>query len=48
MKRYQNTVGPSMITKSMPHVEFIVKRAHHLARTEEGKEKIQSIIHKYV
>ena len=30
MKRYQNTVGPSMINRSFDHVKFITKRAHHL------------------
>ena len=30
MKRYQNTVGPSMINRSLDHVKSITKRAHHL------------------
>ena len=30
MKRYQNTVGPSMINRSFDHVKFITKRAHYL------------------
>ena len=30
MKRYQNTVGPSMINRSLDHVKFITKRAHYL------------------
>ena len=30
MKRYKNTVGPSMINRSLDHVKFITKRAHHL------------------
>jgi hypothetical protein len=35
MVKYQNTVGPSMITKSLPHIEFIIKKAHRLARVEK-------------
>ena len=30
MKRYQKTVGPSMINRSLDHVKFIIKRLHHL------------------
>ena len=30
MKRYQTTVGPSMINRSLDHVKFITKRAHYL------------------
>ena len=30
MKRYQKTVGPSMINRSLEHVKFITKRIHYL------------------
>ena len=30
MKRYQKTVGPSMINRSIDHVKFIIKKIHHL------------------
>ena len=39
MKRFQNTVGPSMINKSLPHVEFIVKKVDSLTKGE-GKERL--------
>ena len=39
MKRFQNTVGPSMINQSLPHVEFIVKKVDSLTKGE-GKERL--------
>ena len=39
MKQFQNTVGPSMINKSLPHVEFIVKKVDSLTKGE-GKEAL--------
>ena len=39
MKQFQNTVGPSMINKSPPHVEFIVKKVDSLTKGE-GKEAL--------
>ena len=43
MKRFQNTVGPSMINKSLPHVEFIVRKVDSLTRGEE-KERLLRIL----
>ena len=33
--RYANAVGPSMITKSLDHVRFIVRRVHQLLREKK-------------
>ena len=30
MAQYKNTVGPSMINRSFPHVKFIVERMHRV------------------
>ena len=43
MKRFQNTVGPSMINKSLPHVEFIVKKVDSLTRGKE-RERLLRIL----
>ena len=43
MKRFENTVGPSMINKSLPHVEFIVRKVDSLTRGEE-KERLLRIL----
>ncbi len=28
MERYRDVVGPSMINKSLPHIQFIIERIH--------------------
>ena len=43
MERFQNTVGPSMINKSLPHVEFIVKKVDSLTRGTE-RERLLRIV----
>ena len=40
IKRYQNVVGPSMITKSLPHVKFIMERAHKLIRVHRIADRL--------
>ena len=35
MVKYANVVGPSMITKSWPHIQFIVKRIHQKLEVEK-------------
>ena len=35
IRRYANAVGPSMITKSLDHVRFIVRRVHQLLREKK-------------
>jgi len=46
MKQYQNTVGPSMINRSLQHVKFIITRLHKLL-FEEGStgvlKRLQSL-----
>ena len=39
MEQYRNTVGPSMINRSMDHVIFIVKRMHRLLFAEQSVYK---------
>ena len=43
MKRFQNTVGPSMINKSLPHVEFIVKKVDSLTKGEGKKGLLKTL-----
>ena len=43
IKRFQNTVGPSMINKSLPHVEFIVKKVDSLTKGSE-RDKLLRIL----
>jgi len=43
MKQYENTVGPSMINRSIEHVKFIIQRIHRLL-FEEDREAIEKIL----
>lgn len=35
IEKYANAVGPSMITKSLDHVKFVIRRVHELLRVEQ-------------
>ena len=44
MKRYQKTVGPSMINRSLDHVKFIIRRLHHLLyESQEFSNKLNDL-----